>query len=172
LSKSKTEISDQLEASSSRDENFEALLLYLKQSRGFDFTAYKRSSLMRRVLVRMQAAGISTFPEFHDYLQVDPDEFTRLFNTILINVTSFFRDPPVWAALAETVIPALLAEKRLTRSPCSSRRLWAPNSFGTESRSTARMWTKRRSLRRGSDHTRVARSRRSPLSCCRSISIV
>jgi two-component system CheB/CheR fusion protein len=110
LSKSKTEISDQLEASSSRDENFEALLLYLKQSRGFDFTAYKRSSLMRRVLVRMQAAGISTFPEFHDYLQVDPDEFTRLFNTILINVTSFFRDPPVWAALAETVIPALLAE--------------------------------------------------------------
>jgi two-component system CheB/CheR fusion protein len=110
LSKSKTEISDQLEASSSRDENFEALLLYLKQSRGFDFTAYKRSSLMRRVLVRMQAAGISTFPEFHDYLQVDPDEFTRLFNTILINVTSFFRDPPVWAALTETVIPALLAE--------------------------------------------------------------
>ena len=110
MSKSKTEISDQLEASSNRDENFEALLLYLKQSRGFDFSAYKRSSLMRRVLVRMQTAGIPTFPEYHDYLQVDPDEFTRLFNTILINVTSFFRDAPTWAALAETVIPALLAE--------------------------------------------------------------
>lgn len=37
-------------------EEFEALLLYLKQSRGFDFTAYKRSSLMRRVLVRMNTA--------------------------------------------------------------------------------------------------------------------
>jgi two-component system CheB/CheR fusion protein len=110
LSKSKTEISDSIEASSHRDENFEALLLYLKQSRGFDFTAYKRSSLMRRVLVRMQAAGISTFPEYYDYLQVDPDEFTRLFNTILINVTSFFRDAPTWAALGETVIPAMLAE--------------------------------------------------------------
>ena len=94
LSKSKTEISERLEEASGRDEDFEALLLYLKQSRGFDFTAYKRSSLMRRVLVRMQAAGISTFPEYHDYLQVDPDEFTRLFNTILINVTSFFRDRP------------------------------------------------------------------------------
>jgi two-component system CheB/CheR fusion protein len=110
LSKSKYEISDALEASSDRDETFEALLLYLKQSRGFDFTAYKRSSLMRRVLVRMQAAGISTFPEYHDYLQVDPDEFTRLFNTILINVTSFFRDAPVWAGLADTVLPAVLAE--------------------------------------------------------------
>jgi two-component system, chemotaxis family, CheB/CheR fusion protein len=110
LSKSKTETSDQLEEASGRDEHFEALLLYLKQSRGFDFTAYKRSSLMRRVLVRMQAAGISTFHEYHDYLQVDPDEFTRLFNTMLINVTSFFRDAPTWAALAETVIPATLAE--------------------------------------------------------------
>jgi len=110
LSKAKTEVSERLEDSSGRDENFEALLLYLKQSRGFDFTAYKRSSLMRRVLVRMQAARISTFPEYHDYLQVDPEEFTRLFNTILINVTSFFRDPPVWAALAETVLPAMLAE--------------------------------------------------------------
>ncbi len=110
MSKSKYEISDALEASSDRDETFEALLLYLKQSRGFDFTAYKRSSLMRRVLVRMQAAGISTFPEYHDYLQVDPDEFTRLFNTILINVTSFFRDAPVWAGLADTVLPAVLAE--------------------------------------------------------------
>jgi two-component system CheB/CheR fusion protein len=110
LSKSKTEISVEIESSSKIDENFEALLLYLKQSRGFDFTAYKRSSLMRRVLVRMQAAGVPTFPEYHDYLQVDPDEFTRLFNTILINVTSFFRDAPTWAAVSETVIPGLLAQ--------------------------------------------------------------
>jgi two-component system, chemotaxis family, CheB/CheR fusion protein len=110
LSRSKTEVSEAIETSTDRDENFEALLLYLKQSRGFDFTAYKRSSLMRRVLVRMQAAGVPTFPEYHDYLQVDPDEFTRLFNTILINVTSFFRDAPTWAAVADTIMPAMLAE--------------------------------------------------------------
>jgi len=37
------------------DENteFEALLNYVKRSRGFDFTGYKRSSLMRRVNKRM-----------------------------------------------------------------------------------------------------------------------
>jgi two-component system CheB/CheR fusion protein len=87
----------------------ETLLLYLKQSRGFDFTAYKRATLMRRVLVRMQTVGIRSFTDYLDYLQVDSNEFTRLFNTILINVTSFFRDPPAWEYIASTVIPELLA---------------------------------------------------------------
>ena len=77
-------------------EEFEGLLAYLKQSRGVDFSAYKRSSLMRRVLVRMQTISIQGFSQYQDYLQVDPDEFVRLFNTILINVTAFFRDPPAW----------------------------------------------------------------------------
>ncbi len=122
MSKAKSELTDQPEAESSkRDEDFEALLLYLKQSRGFDFTAYKRSSLMRRVMVRMQTAGIGTFTEYYDYLQVDPDEFTRLFNTILINVTSFFRDAQTWAALAESVIPSLLGEIR----PSDPIRFWS-----------------------------------------------
>src|ERR1051325_11757931 len=81
-------------------QEFEALLSYLKVSRGFDFTAYKRSSLMRRTLVRMQSIGVSGFANYQDYLQVDPEEFTRLLHTILINVTGFFRDPPAWEYLA------------------------------------------------------------------------
>ena len=88
---------------------FEALLLYLKQSRGFDFTAYKPSTLMRRVQVRMQTVGMGSFADYLDYLQVDSNEFTRLFNTILINVTSFFRDPQAWELVASDVIPNLLA---------------------------------------------------------------
>jgi two-component system, chemotaxis family, CheB/CheR fusion protein len=89
-------------------QEFDALLAYLKQSRGFDFTAYKRSGLMRRVLVRMQTVGISRFADYQDFLQVDPEEFTRLFNTILINVTTFFRDAPAWDYLAGNVIPRIL----------------------------------------------------------------
>ena len=88
----------------------EALLVYLKQSRGFDFTAYKRATLMRRVLVRMQKVGVGSFADYLDYLQVDSNEFTQLFNTILINVTSFFRDPQAWELLASAVIPGLLGE--------------------------------------------------------------
>ena len=89
---------------------FEALLAYLKQSRGFDFTAYKRSSLMRRVMVRMQTMGVKGFATYLDFLQVDPEEFTRLFNTILINVTSFFRDTANWDVLRDSVIPRLVGE--------------------------------------------------------------
>jgi two-component system, chemotaxis family, CheB/CheR fusion protein len=86
---------------------FEALLAYLKQSRGFDFTSYKRSSLMRRVLVRMQTIGVKSFAAYLDFLQVDPEEFTRLFNTILINVTSFFRDAAHWDYLRDEILPHL-----------------------------------------------------------------
>ncbi|GAA1029592.1 PAS domain-containing protein [Virgisporangium ochraceum] len=90
------------------DPQFEALLIYLKESRGFDFTGYKRSSLMRRVGRRMSQAGFETYPEYLDYLQVHPDEFTALFNTILINVTGFFRDPEAWDHLRAEILPMLV----------------------------------------------------------------
>src|SRR5689334_24155269 len=77
----------------------ERILEYLRQARGFDFTAYKRPSLMRRITKRMHAVGIASFDDYLDYLEVHPEEFAPLFNTILINVTSFFRDPDVWEAL-------------------------------------------------------------------------
>jgi two-component system CheB/CheR fusion protein len=94
----------------SADPAFERLLYYLKESRAFDFTGYKRASLMRRVKHQMRESGVDTFDDYYDYLQVHPDEFTSLFNTILINVTSFFRDVEAWDYLSTRAIPALLAE--------------------------------------------------------------
>jgi two-component system CheB/CheR fusion protein len=91
-----------------RDPAFERLLTYLKESRAFDFTGYKRASLMRRVRHQMQQVDVESFDEYADYLQVHPDEFTALFNTILINVTSFFRDEEAWQYLAEVALPAML----------------------------------------------------------------
>jgi two-component system CheB/CheR fusion protein len=85
-----------------------SLLQYLKAHRGFDFNGYKRSSLERRLRKRMEAVRVSGYGEYEDYLQVHPDEFTALFDTILINVTGFFRDQPAWDFVAEDVIPRLL----------------------------------------------------------------
>jgi two-component system, chemotaxis family, CheB/CheR fusion protein len=93
------------------DPHFEALLLYLKESRGFDFTGYKRSSLMRRMNWRMSQVGVDNYQDYLDYLQVHPDEFTALFNTILINVTSFFRDPDAWDYLRREVLDGLVASR-------------------------------------------------------------
>ena len=86
---------------------FDRILEHLQRSRGFDFNAYKRASLMRRVLKRMHTLDVKTFEEYLDHLEVRPDEFLLLFNTILINVTSFFRDAEVWDSLRATVLPSM-----------------------------------------------------------------
>jgi two-component system CheB/CheR fusion protein len=90
---------------------FEVLLEFLKTSRGFDFTGYKRASLERRVRRRMEQIECTSFGDYLDYLEVHPDEYEQLFNTILINVTEFFRDPPAWEYLRDTALPRLLAAK-------------------------------------------------------------
>lgn len=103
------------------EESFEALLQYMRDTRGFDFTGYKRTSLMRRVRHRMDRAGVETYERYLDVLQANPDEFSALFNTILINVTSFFRDPFAWEFLRREVVPSLVAE----RGPVSPIRVWS-----------------------------------------------
>ena len=89
-------------------EDFRSLLEFLKQNRGFDFTGYKRSSLQRRIKKRMDAVGLTSYGDYEDYLEVHPDEFGHLFDTILINVTGFFRDRPAWDFVAHDVVPQLI----------------------------------------------------------------
>src|SRR5215210_1706185 len=105
-------------------EFFEPILKHLEHTRGFDFRAYKPTSLMRRIVRRMQVVNIPTFEHYLDHLQVDNEEFTALFNTILINVTSFFRDKDVWDALATDVLPSLFDG----RDPSAPFRVWSAGS--------------------------------------------
>jgi two-component system CheB/CheR fusion protein len=95
-----------------QDQEFEGLLDYLKHSRGFDFTGYKRSGLKRRVMRRLQQLRLESLSEYLDHLEVHPEEFTYLFNTILINVTAFFRDPSSWDFLTREIIPSILEGKQ------------------------------------------------------------
>jgi len=90
---------------------FESLLEYLGSSRGFDFTQFKRNTLRRRILKQMGDRGVTSFADYRDYLEVHPDEFQSLFNTILINVTAFFRDPHAWKYLQEELLPEMLNAK-------------------------------------------------------------
>jgi two-component system, chemotaxis family, CheB/CheR fusion protein len=86
----------------------DALLEYLKATRGFDFSGYKRASLERRVAKRMEELDIDSHAAYLDHLELHPDEFAFLFNTILINVTGFFRDAASWDYLAEEIVPRML----------------------------------------------------------------
>jgi two-component system, chemotaxis family, CheB/CheR fusion protein len=98
-----------------------ALLGYLQASRGFDFHGYKPASLARRVRKRMDTVGVDGFARYQDYLEVHPDEFANLFNTILINVTSFFRDPAAWDVVGQLALPHILSSK----APGESIRVWS-----------------------------------------------
>ncbi len=111
------------------DPELEKLLEYLHTNRGFDFTAYKRPTLGRRIQRRMQTVAAEHYSDYVDYLEVHPEEFTELFNTILINVTGFFRDPPTWDYVREEVVPRIIEGKDET----DPIRLWsAATSSGEE----------------------------------------
>src|SRR5262245_19164860 len=94
---------------------FDGLLEYLKRSRGVGFAAYKLARLMRRSQKRMQGISLERFADYTDYLEVHPEEFGHLFNNILINVTSFFRDEQPWHFLREQVVPVVADSDQLVR---------------------------------------------------------
>src|SRR5215469_8086423 len=89
----------------------EALLEYLYERRNFDFRGYKRASLSRRIFKRMQMINVDDYQRYMEILEANPGEFAELFNTILINVTSFMRDRDAWEALGARVIPAIVDSK-------------------------------------------------------------
>ncbi|MCU0548942.1 MAG: PAS domain-containing protein [Leptolyngbya sp. Prado105] len=90
----------------------EALLDYIKCSRGFDFTGYKRPSLLRRINREMQTVGVEGYGNYLDYLEVHPEEFVQL--------TCFFRDRPAWDFIRSDIVPKILAQK----DPTEPIRIW------------------------------------------------
>jgi two-component system, chemotaxis family, CheB/CheR fusion protein len=113
----------------------ETLLEYIKRNRGFDFGGYKRASLSRRISKRMQVIGVENYTDYLDYLEVHPNEFIDLFNTILINVTAFFREPQAWEYIANEVIPKIVAGRR-TNKPI---RVWSAGCASGEETYTLAM---------------------------------
>jgi two-component system CheB/CheR fusion protein len=92
-------------------EGLEELLLFVRDARGFDFTGYKRSTIERRVRRRMLDVGLDSIGEYQGLLEADVDEFAALFNTILINLTGFFRDRAAWTYLESEVVPEIIARR-------------------------------------------------------------
>lgn len=92
------------------DPEFEALLRYIQEARSLDFRGYKRTSLKRRIALRMEAVSVEDFAGYRAYLEAQPGEFEHLLNTVLINVTSFFRDEEARRVLETEIIPQLVAK--------------------------------------------------------------
>lgn len=97
------------------------LLQELAEQRNFDFRGYKKTTLERRFRRRMFQLNLGDYGAYGEYIREHPDEINYLLNTILINVTEFFRDPPAWEILRHEVLPNLL--KRI--KPGHSFRAWS-----------------------------------------------
>jgi two-component system, chemotaxis family, CheB/CheR fusion protein len=113
----------------------DGLLEFVKTTRGFDFTGYKRSSIERRVTKRMHEVSVESYDEYLDYLELHGEEFAELFNTLLINVTSFFRDPQTWEHLATDIVPQLIA----SRDAAAPLRIWCAGVASGEEAYTVAM---------------------------------
>jgi len=87
------------------------ILMQLRSSTGHDFSLYKKSTIGRRIERRMAQHEIADAAVYARYLKEQPAEMQALFRELLINVTSFFRDPEAFDTLRNDILPQLLAGK-------------------------------------------------------------
>src|SRR5438477_2634720 len=99
------------------------IFLSLKKQMGVDFSAYKESTLIRRIQRRMALHRIEKMSQYARFLRDNKKEIEALFDDLLINVTRFFRDEAVFRAL-KRFLPSLLKNKRKDRQP--ELRAWVP----------------------------------------------
>lgn len=87
----------------------EDILGQLRARIGRDFSVYKKSSISRRIERRMSVHQLKDLPDYARYVRNNPQELDLLFKELLIGVTSFFRDAPVWEHLKHQEFPAIFA---------------------------------------------------------------
>jgi chemotaxis methyl-accepting protein methylase len=90
------------------------LIAQVERERGIDLSQYRLTYLERRLGTRLRALELVTYRQYGQYLSEHPEEYTRLLDTLTVNVTDFFRDPPVWKIIRGEVIPALVKAKIAT----------------------------------------------------------
>ncbi len=88
-----------------------SIFRWVKRSTGVDFSQYKPSTLRRRILRRMVLNKTETLGSYLKRLEADPSEVESLYRDLLINVTSFFRDPETFEYLKNDVLPDILKHR-------------------------------------------------------------
>ncbi len=114
----------------------DAIVNFLKEQRGFDFTGYRTSMLERRVQKRIYITNSRNSDDYLEYLYHHPDELDNLIDVFTINVSSFFRNPLYFEYISKIIIPELFLSK--AKENDNSLRIWSAGcSFGEEPYSMA-----------------------------------
>lgn len=99
------------EVSQNEMADFTRILTMLRQNSGTDFNQYKPTTIRRRIARRMLVHKLEDMGDYSKLLQKDPTERLALNDDILINVTSFFRDPETYEHLKTHILPLVLKNK-------------------------------------------------------------
>lgn len=91
--------------------DFKKIIHHLQHQKNVDFSHYKMNTIKRRILRRMLINKSKALKQYHELLTVDATESDLLYQDLLINVTSFFRDTEAFALLKTTILPKLLKAK-------------------------------------------------------------
>lgn len=119
---------------SETDEDIKTIIQLIRKAIGVDFSNYKINTIRRRIIRRMLLFKLETLKEYIQYIRQHPEEMPQLYGDLLINVTTFFRDPDTMTYLSEVLFPRIIKEK-VTREPI---RIWIPAcSTGQEAYSLA-----------------------------------
>ena len=99
-----------LKANTIANHQLASVLQRLSEIRCQDFGCYKRSTLGRRVEQRMRIRKCATVARYCELLAREPAEVDALVSTLLIKLTGFFRDPPLWEKLRQSVLPKIVEQ--------------------------------------------------------------
>ncbi|NUN61159.1 MAG: PAS domain-containing protein, partial [Burkholderiaceae bacterium] len=112
-----------------------AIVDLLRRRCAVDFSGYKTTTLSRRVRHRMIQGEAADGAAYLQRLGDDEAERHALCSDLLIHVTEFFRDPAVFARLADEVLPDLLRG----RDPSDDLRIWSAGCASGEEAYTLAM---------------------------------
>ena len=120
------------------DPAFLRVVEMLARTSDVDFTSYKKNTLYRRIARRMIVRSVQGMADYEVLLRREPGELDALYQDVLINVTSFFRNPEAYEALKQSVFPSLVGDDGRRNEV----RVWALGcSTGEEAYSLAMTFT-------------------------------
>ncbi len=82
---------------------------------GLKVEHYRPTSLSRRLAACLRAVGVRTTGDARRAIEADPSLLRPALSAVLLGVTRFCRDRPVFEALRHEVLPVLLNRSRKTR---------------------------------------------------------
>jgi two-component system CheB/CheR fusion protein len=116
------------EEAPSADSGLSAIFQSLRRTTGVDFTLYRQTTILRRIHRRMVVHKIDRIDDYVKFVQANPAETKALYQDMLINVTSFFRNPALFEELKAQVFPKILN----SRMPDQPIRVWTPGCASGE----------------------------------------